>query len=68
MVYKNELVDVWVNCKLVVEDKLGRFFVAEEMLLEENDCLKRQVILKKKYHVFKDVRWVTYAFYVHIHC
>jgi len=25
------------------------------MLLEENDCLKRQVILRRQYRVFKDL-------------
>jgi hypothetical protein len=26
MVYKNQLVDVWVNCKLVVGNRLGEVF------------------------------------------
>jgi hypothetical protein len=42
--------------------------VAKETLLEKYDCLKRQVILKKQHHMFKDVRWVAYAFYGDIHC
>ncbi len=41
--------------------------MVEETLLEENDCLKKQVILRRQYHVFKDVRWVAYGFYAHIH-
>ncbi len=40
--------------------------MAKMMLLEENDCLKMQVILRRQYCVFKDVRWVSYAFYAHI--
>jgi hypothetical protein len=39
MVYKNWHVDARVNCKLIVVDKLGEFFVAKEMLLEENEEL-----------------------------
>jgi hypothetical protein len=39
MIYKNWLVDAWVNCKLGIGDKLGKFFVVEEMLLEENEEL-----------------------------
>ncbi len=39
MIYKNWLVDVQVNYKLVVGDRLGEFFVAKETLLEENEEL-----------------------------
>jgi hypothetical protein len=39
MIYKNWLVGVRVNYKLVVGDRLGEFFVAKETLLEENEEL-----------------------------
>jgi hypothetical protein len=39
MIYKNCLVDVRVDYKLVVRDKLGEFLVAKETLLEENEEL-----------------------------
>jgi len=43
MIYKNWLVDVRVNYKLVVGDRLGEFFVAKETLLEENEELLEKV-------------------------
>jgi hypothetical protein len=43
MIYKNWLVDVRVNYKLIVRDRLGGFFVAKERLLEENEKLLEKV-------------------------
>jgi hypothetical protein len=43
MIYKNWLVDVQVNYKLVVGDNMQKFFVAKEMLLEENEELLEKV-------------------------
>jgi hypothetical protein len=42
MIYKNWLVDVRVNCKLVVKDKLGKNFEAKETLLEGNEELLKK--------------------------
>ncbi len=39
MIYKNWPIDAQVNCKLVVGDRLGKFFVAKDTLLEENEEL-----------------------------
>ncbi len=43
MIYKNWLVDVRVDYKLVVGDRLQEFFVAKETLLEENEELLEKV-------------------------
>jgi hypothetical protein len=43
MIYKKWLVDVQVNYKLIVGNRLGEFFVAKETLLEENEKLLEKV-------------------------
>jgi hypothetical protein len=43
MIYKNWLVHAQVDCKLVVRDKLGKVFVANETLLEEVEELLKKV-------------------------
>jgi hypothetical protein len=62
MIYKNWLVDARVNCKLVVGNKLGEFFVAEMLLEENEEVLEKASHLRRNNHVFVDVRWVAYAF------
>ncbi len=48
MIYKNWPIDVQVDCKLVVEDRQGEFFVAKNKLLEENEELLEKASYFKK--------------------
>jgi hypothetical protein len=48
MIYKNWPSNAWLDCKLVDGDKLAKFFVAKDTLLEENeDLLENQAIWKR---------------------
>jgi hypothetical protein len=48
MIYKNWPSNARLDCKLVDGDKLAKFFVDEDMLLEENeDLLENHVIWKR---------------------
>jgi hypothetical protein len=39
MIYKNWLLDARLDCKLVDGDKLAKFFLVENTLLEKNEDL-----------------------------
>jgi hypothetical protein len=39
MIYKNWSIDAQVDCKLVVGNRPGEFFVAKDTLVEENEEL-----------------------------